>query len=99
MNRDAGRIEGFAYAKGFRDYFGGGKAVSTGDIYGVLRDGENTFTHTYYKPNTNTDDKYKPINNATVQLKKTDGTVVQTYRTDDEWNGVFVFALTLIMPM
>ena len=91
MNRDAGRIEGFAYAKGFRDYFGGGKAVSTGDIYGVLRDGENTFTHTYYKPNTNTDDKYKPINNATVQLKKTDGTVVQTYRTDDEWNGVFVF--------
>ena len=91
MNRDAGRIEGIAYAKGFRDYFGGGKAVSTGDIYGVLRDAERTFTHTYYNGNQNTDDKYKPINGATVTLKKTDGTVVKTYTTDDEYNGVFVF--------
>lgn len=91
MNRDAGRIEGIAYAKGFRDYFGGGKAVSTGDIYGVLRDAERTFTHTYYIPNANTDDKYKPINGATVTLKKPDGTVVKTYKTDDEYNGVFVF--------
>ena len=91
MNWDACKIEGIAYAKGFRDYFGGGKSVGTGDIYGVLRDAERTFTHTYYKPNTNTDDKYKPINNATVTLKKTDGTVVATYKTDDEYNGVFVF--------
>lgn len=91
MNRDAGRIEGIAYAKGFRDYFGGGKAVSTGDIYGVLRDAERTFTHTYYNGNQNTDDKYKPINGATVTLKKPDGTVVKTYMTDDEYNGVFVF--------
>ena len=91
MNRDAGRIEGIAYAKGFRDYFGGGKAVSTGDIYGVLRDAERTFTHTYYNGNQNTDDKYKPINGAAVTLKKTDGTVVKTYTTDDEYNGVFVF--------
>lgn len=91
MNRDAGRIEGIAYAKGFRDYFGGGNAVSTGDIYGVLRDAERTFTHTYYNGNQNTDDKYKPINGATVTLKKPDGTVVKTYKTDDEYNGVFVF--------
>lgn len=91
MNWDVCRIEGAGYAKGFRDYFGAGNAVGTGDIYGILRDGENTFSHTYYTPNMNTDDKYKPINNATVQLKKTDGTVVQTYKTDDEYNGAFVF--------
>ena len=91
MNWDVCRIEGAGYAKGFRDYFGAGNAVGTGDIYGILRDADETFTHTYYIPNANTDDKYKPINGATVTLKKPDGTVVKTYTTDDEYNGVFVF--------
>ena len=91
MNWDVCRIEGAGYAKGFRDYFGAGNAVGTGDIYGILRDADETFTHTYYIPNANTDDKYKPINGATVTLKKPDGTVVKTYTTDDEYNGAFVF--------
>ena len=91
MNWDACRWEGAAYAKGFNDYFGWGKKESSGTIFGVLRDGETTFTHTYYTPNTSTLDKWLPINNATVTLKNSSGNVVQTYKTDDEYNGVFVF--------
>ena len=91
MNWDACRWEGAAYAKGFNDYFGWGKKESTGTIFGVLRDGETTFTHTYYTPNTSTLDKWLPINNATVTLKNSSGSVVNTYKTDDEYNGVFVF--------
>lgn len=91
MNWDACRWEGEAYAKGVNDYFGFGKKDSYGTIYGVLRDGEQTFSHTYYTPNTSTLDKWKPINNATVTLKNSSGQVVQTYKTDDEYNGVFVF--------
>ena len=91
MNWDACRWEGAAYAKGFNDYFGWGKKESTGTIFGVLRDGETTFTHTYYNPNTSTLDKWLPINNATVTLKNSSGSVVNTYKTDDEYNGVFVF--------
>ncbi len=91
MNWDACRWEGQRYAKGFNDYFGWGKKDSYGTIYGVLRDGEQTFSHTYYTPNSSTLDKYKPINNATVTLKNSSGQMVQTYKTDDEYNGVFVF--------
>ena len=91
MNWDACRWEGQRYAKGFNDYFGWGKKDSYGTIYGVLRDGEQTFSHTYYTPNSSTLDKYKPINNATVTLKNSSGQVVKTYKTDDEYNGVFVF--------
>lgn len=91
MNWDACRWEGEAYAKGVNDYFGFGKKDSYGTIYGVLRDAEQTFTHTYYTPNDTTLDRYLPINNATVTLKNSEGTVVSTYTTDDEYNGVFVF--------
>ena len=91
MNWEACRWEGQAYAKGFNDYFGWGKKDSYGTIYGVLRDGEKTFSHTYYTPNSSTLDKWLPINNATVTLKNSSGQVVQTYKTDDEYNGVFVF--------
>ena len=91
MNWDACRWEGQRYAKGFNDYFGWGKKDSYGTIYGVLRDGEQTFSHTYYTPNSSTLDKYKPVNNATVTLKNSSGQVVKTYKTDDEYNGVFVF--------
>ena len=91
MNWDACRWEGEAYARGVNDYFGIGYKESYGTIYGVLRDAEKTFSHTYYTPNTNTLDKYLPINNATVTLKNSSGEVVKTYKTDDEYNGVFVF--------
>ena len=91
MNWDACRWEGQRYAKGFSDYFGWGKKDSYGTVFGVLRDGEQTFSHTYYTPNSSTLDKFKPINNATVTLKNGNGEVVKTYKTDDEYNGVFVF--------
>ena len=91
MNWDACRWEGQRYAKGFSDYFGWGKKDSYGTVFGVLRDGEQTFAHTYYTPNSSTLDKFKPINNATVTLKNGNGEVVKTYKTDDEYNGVFVF--------
>ncbi|MBQ7042720.1 MAG: carboxypeptidase regulatory-like domain-containing protein [Muribaculaceae bacterium] len=91
MNWDACKWEGEAYAKGVNDYFGFGKKDSYGAIYGVLRDAETPFSHTYYTPNTSTLDYYLPINNATVTLKNSNDEVVQTYKTDDEYNGVFVF--------
>lgn len=98
MNWDACRWEGHAYAKGINDYFGLGIKETTGTIYGVLRDAEKEFMHTYYSGlgsnglfQYSTLDKYLPINNATVTLKDSSGTVVSTYTTNDEYNGVFVF--------
>lgn len=91
MNWDVCHMEGLAYARGINDYFGWGKKESTGYIYGILRDAEEQFTHTYYTPNTSSLDIYKPINNATVTLKNSSGAVVATYTTDDEYNGAFVF--------
>lgn len=91
MNWDVCHMEGIGYAKGINDYFGWGKKETTGYIFGILRDAEETFSHTYYTPNTSTLDNYKPINNATVTLKNSAGAVVATYTTDDEYNGAFVF--------
>ncbi|MBQ2045746.1 MAG: carboxypeptidase regulatory-like domain-containing protein, partial [Muribaculaceae bacterium] len=90
MNPAVARIEGIGYAKGLNDYFSLGKKDSYGMIYGILRHATETFSHTYYTPNTGTLDKYKPINGATVKLKK-DGQVVQTVVTDGFYNGAFVF--------
>ena len=90
MNPAVARIEGIGYAKGINDYFSLGKKDSYGMIYGILRHATETFSHTYYTPNTGTLDKYKPINGATVKLKK-DGNVVQTVVTDNFYNGAFVF--------
>ena len=90
MNPQVARIEGIGYAKGINDYFSLSKKDSYGMIYGVLRHATETFTHTYYTPNTSTLDKYKPINGATVKLKK-DGQVLQTVTTDNFYNGTFVF--------
>lgn len=89
MNRDVCAIEGIAYAHGIADYFGWEKE-NTGYIYGIVRDRNVTFSHTYYIPNQNSDDIYKPINNATVKLYK-NGVLIDTYVTDDEYNGAFVF--------
>lgn len=89
MNKDVCAIEGIAYAHGIADYFGWEKE-KVGYIYGIVRDRNNTFSHTYYIPNQNSDDIYKPLNNVTVSLYK-DGKLVDTYITDDEYNGAFVF--------
>ena len=99
MNKDVCAIEGISYAHAIADYFGWEKE-KTGYIYGIVRDRNQTFTHTYYIPNQNSDDIYKPLNNCTVYLCKNgvrlyDATKPETakyrYVTDDEYNGAFVF--------
>lgn len=89
MNFDACRIEGYQFARGVADYFGLTKE-STGEIYGIVRDMHEKFSHQFYVPQASTNDIYKPINGATVTLKK-GGQVVKTVVTDNNYNGVFVF--------
>ena len=91
MNDDVCAIEGETYAKGINDYFGWGKKESTGTVYGIVRDKNNKFSHTYYTPAGSSADVYKPLNNVEVKLKDGNGSVVATYKTDDEYNGAFVF--------
>ena len=89
MNFDVDYIEGAAYAHGIADYFGLDKET-TGDIYAVVRDKHEKFSHQYYKPNPLSDDVYLPINGAKAVLKKGE-TVVAEYTTDDYYNGAIVF--------
>ena len=100
MNKDVCAIEGISYAHAIADYFGWEKE-KTGYIYGIVRDRNQTFTHTYYIANQSTDDIYKPLNNCTVYLCDKYGnrlynsekpeTAKYKYVTDDEYNGAFVF--------
>ena len=90
MNWDVDRMEGVTYARGIADYFGWTKE-STGDIYGVVRDLHEKFSHEFYNGRVGTPDMYLPLNNVKVILKKA-GEEVTTYTTDDEYNGAFVFA-------
>ena len=91
MNWNVCHMEGYGYARGINDYFGWGVKETTGYIYGILRDAEQTFSHAYYTPIASTLDNYLPINNATVTLKDANGNIVATTTTDDEYNGAFVF--------
>ena len=90
MNWDVDRMEGVTYARGIADYFGWTKE-NTGDIYGVVRDLHEKFSHEFYTGRVGTPDIYLPLNNVKVILKKA-GAEVATYTTDDEYNGAFVFA-------
>ena len=90
MNWDVDRMEGVTYARGIADYFGWTKE-SKGDIYGVVRDLHEKFSHEFYTGRVGTPDIYLPLNNVKVILKKA-GAEVATYTTDDEYNGAFVFA-------
>lgn len=90
MNPEVARIEGIGYAKGINDWFSLGKKDSYGMIYGILRHASQTFTHTYYTPNSATLDRFLPINGATVKLIQ-NGQVLQTVTTDHFYNGAFVF--------
>lgn len=89
MNFDTDRIEGYQYARGIADYFGLQKE-STGEIYGLVRDLHEKFSHNIYNPQGGTNDMYKPINGVTVTLKK-DGNEVKSVVTDNHYNGAFVF--------
>ena len=90
MNWDVDYLEGYAYARGLADYAGLTKE-STGDIFGIVRDGTQTFTHTYYNPSGASDDIYLPLNGCSVTLKNSSGETVATYTTDNFYNGAFVF--------
>lgn len=89
MNRDVSRHEGEAYARGIADLFGIEKE-KTGEIYGIVRDKHEKFTHQYYHCSAVSPDALKPLNNVKVELLK-DDKVIKEYMTDDEWNGAFVF--------
>lgn len=89
MNFDVDRIEGLTYARGVADYYGLTKET-TGDIYGVVRDLHEKFSHELYTPNTSTYDKYLPLNGVNVTLWQGE-TQVATYVTDVNYNGAFVF--------
>ncbi len=89
MNFDVDHIEGLTYARGVADYYGLTKE-STGDIYGVVRDLHEKFSHELYTPNTATYDKYLPLNGVEVTLWQGE-TEVAKVTTDVNYNGAFVF--------
>ncbi len=89
MNRDVCRLEGLDYARGVADYFEI-PLEETGEIYGIVRDKFEKFTHDLYHPRTGTDDVYLPLNGVIVTLKQGDN-VIDTYTTDVNYNGAFVF--------
>lgn len=91
MNWDVDRVEGAAYARGIADYFGIPRE-NTGIIYGIIRDGDQTFWHSEYDHTSINNDKYLPLNGVKVTLRK-GSYVVAEYSTDDHYNGAFVFTV------
>jgi len=90
MNWDADRMEGVEFARGIANYFGL-PLETTGDIYGVVRDKFNKFSHTFYVPLASTTDAMLPLNGVTVVLYDENDTEVGRYLTDNHYNGVYVF--------
>ena len=90
MNFDVDKVEGHDYARGVADYFMWEKE-ETGNIYGIVRDKNESLEHDLYTYNPKTPDKYKPLNDVDVTLKDSEGNVVGTYKTDINYNGAFVF--------
>lgn len=90
MNFDVDQIEGYQYARGVAEYWEFATRDASGEIYGIVRDQHERFTHALYKPNPQTDDIYKPLNGVQVTLTK-DGAAVAEYTTDEFYNGAFVF--------
>lgn len=89
MNFDVDFEEGCAYARGVAEYFGL-ERDNTGDIYGIVRDAHEKFTHDLYHPRPQTDDVYLPLNGCKVYLNK-DGVKIREYVTDNFYNGAFLF--------
>jgi len=89
MNWDVDFEEGAAYARGVAEYFGFDRDKN-GDIYGIVRDEHEKFSHQLYKPNAKTNDVYKPLNGVEVYLQK-DGKTIREYTTDNFYNGAYVF--------
>lgn len=89
MNWDVDFEEGAAYARGVAEYFEFDRDKN-GDIYGIVRDEHEKFSHQLYKANAKTNDVYKPLNGVKVYLQK-DGQTIREYTTDNFYNGAYVF--------
>lgn len=89
MNFDVDFEEGCYYGRGVAEYFEFNR-TSTGDIYGIVRDQHEKFTHKLYQPRVNSEDVYKPLNGVKVNLLK-DGVKVAEYTTDQNYNGAYLF--------
>ena len=90
LNRDYCNMEGLAYFRGIRDYFGGAPET-VGYICGVIKDNNTPAPdNVNYRFHPGSHDQWMPCNEATVVLKK-DGKIVNSYTCDDNYNGIFVF--------
>lgn len=90
LNYDYCRMEGLAYFRGIRDYFGGAPET-VGYICGVIKDNTTKmFDHPDYQYHSDSHDQWMPCNGATVILKKA-GKEVERYTCDNNFNGIFVF--------
>lgn len=90
LNRDYCHMEGLAYFRGIRDYFGA-DPETVGYICGVIKNNTTKmFDHPDYQYHPDSHDQWMPCNGATVVLKK-DGKIVNSYTCDDNYNGIFVF--------
>ena len=90
LNYDYCRMEGLAYFRGIRDYFGGAPET-VGYICGVIKDNNTPAPdHKDYRYLAGSHDQWMPCNGAIVILKK-DGKEVKRYTCDNNYNGIFVF--------
>ena len=90
LNYDYCRMEGLAYFRGIRDYFGG-PPETVGYICGVIKDNNTPAPdHKDYRYLAGSHDQWMPCNGAIVILKK-DGKEVKRYTCDNNYNGIFVF--------
>lgn len=90
LNYDYCRMEGLAYFRGIRDYFGGAPET-VGYICGVIKDNNTPAPdHKDYRYLAGSHDQWMPCNEAIVILKK-DGKEVKRYTCDNNYNGIFVF--------
>lgn len=90
LNRDYCHMEGLAYFRGIRDYFGA-DPETVGYICGVIKNNTTKmFYHPDYQYHPDSHDQWMPCNGAVVVLKKA-GTEIKRYTCDKNYNGIFVF--------
>lgn len=91
LNRDYCHMEGLAYFRGIRDYFGA-EPETVGYICGVIKDNTTKmFDHPDYQYHPDSHDQWEPCNGAVVVLKDADGKEIKYYTCDNNYNGIFVF--------
>ena len=90
LNRDYCHMEGLAYFRGIRDYFGA-EPETVGYICGVIKDNNTPAPdHVDFRYHPNSHDQWMPCNGAVVVLKKA-GKEIKRYTCDNNYNGIFVF--------